>query len=59
MFFERLENLLLSIFGCKVNMIFFNSQIYFSIKILKINQLRANFRIENFRPQYFADVLNT
>ncbi len=31
------ENLLLSIFGCKVNMNFWNPQINFKIKLLKIN----------------------
>jgi len=38
---------------------FFNPQIYFSIKYLKINILYSVFRIENFRPQYPADVLDT
>jgi hypothetical protein len=45
-----IKNVLLLIFGCKVKMIFFNPQIYFLFKLLKISQLKSIFRIRDFCP---------
>ena len=45
-----IKNVLLLIFGCKVSMIFFNLQIYFSLNELIISILIPIFSIGNSCP---------
>ncbi len=45
-----IKNVLLLIFGCKVSMIFFNLQIYFSFNYLKTSTIIIEFGIGNSCP---------